>query len=97
MERVMKKVIISGIDKIVVLLYYMIIIHFLFQITVLYFIYYRKLGNQKYIKKIPREAVELYTQSIANAKTNSREISLAYANRSAVLFEYKLYRECLEV
>ncbi|KAF7286825.1 hypothetical protein GWI33_003882 [Rhynchophorus ferrugineus] len=58
--------------------------------------YFRKMGNQKFVKKLPKEAVELYTQSIAHAENNSREISLAYANRSAVLFEYKLYKECIE-
>nr|ABK56990.1 hypothetical protein GIP_L1_00040 [Glyptapanteles indiensis] len=38
--------------------------------------------------------IELYTKSIAYAP-GSRELSLAYANRSATLFKARLYEDCL--
>ncbi|KAF4529772.1 hypothetical protein B566_EDAN018037 [Ephemera danica] len=41
------------------------------------------------------KALKLYTQSIARAPTNSTELALAYANRSAVLRSMKKCRECL--
>lgn len=39
--------------------------------------------------------IELYTKSIAYAP-GARELSLAYANRSAALFKAHLYEDCLE-
>lgn len=39
-------------------------------------------------------AWELYNKSIALAPTNSQELSIAYANRSAVLFSLQKYKEC---
>lgn len=42
-------------------------------------------------------ALEKYTESIAFAVNGSSYLALAYANRSACLFEVKYYKECLEV
>lgn len=41
-------------------------------------------------------ALTLYTQSIALAPYPSRQLALAYANRSAVLYELGLYSECIQ-
>ncbi|KAK0175758.1 hypothetical protein PV327_009484 [Microctonus hyperodae] len=41
------------------------------------------------------EIIELYTMSVAYAPPKSRELSLAYANRSAALFAARLYDDCL--
>lgn len=41
------------------------------------------------------KALELYNKSICYAEPNSEHLSIGYANRSAVLFEWKRYRECL--
>jgi len=43
----------------------------------------------------PFQALELYNKSICYAEPNSEHLSIGYANRSAVLFEWKRYRECL--
>ncbi|CAG9832959.1 unnamed protein product [Diabrotica balteata] len=56
----------------------------------------REQGNQKFKGKLLQEALELYTQSLANAEENSENFSKALANRSAVLFELELYEECLK-
>lgn len=58
---------------------------------------YREDGNRAFKGKRDGEALEMYTKSIAFAKSGSEAMGLAFANRSAVLFERKLYRECLEV
>ncbi|XP_044005600.1 SET and MYND domain-containing protein 4-like [Aphidius gifuensis] len=42
-----------------------------------------------------RKSIEAYTKSIAFAPVESKELSLAYANRSAVLFRARLYEDCL--
>lgn len=44
-----------------------------------------------------REAHKLYTKSLALAEPGSSNVALAYGNRSAVLFEKKLYGDCLKV
>ncbi|XP_012277849.1 SET and MYND domain-containing protein 4-like [Orussus abietinus] len=41
-------------------------------------------------------AWKMYSESIARAPPRSKELALAYANRSAVLFRFKKYKECLE-
>uniref|UniRef100_A0A182W1Z1 MYND-type domain-containing protein n=1 Tax=Anopheles minimus TaxID=112268 RepID=A0A182W1Z1_9DIPT len=58
----------------------------------------REQGNVAY-KKTPNEpakALQLYNQSICMAKQGSKDLGLGYANRSAVFFNNKLYRECLQ-
>ncbi|KAJ8958198.1 hypothetical protein NQ317_012219 [Molorchus minor] len=42
------------------------------------------------------DAIKLYTESIAYAENGSSHLGLAYANRSAVLFENRYYEECLK-
>ncbi|KAF4522348.1 hypothetical protein B566_EDAN011068, partial [Ephemera danica] len=56
---------------------------------------FRTQGNTEYRKGDDRKALELYTKSIAYAPQDSSELSLAYANRSAVLRSMKKCRECL--
>ncbi|KAF7995874.1 hypothetical protein HCN44_006981 [Aphidius gifuensis] len=61
--------------------------------------FWRKIGNKEYTsaknKKYLRKSIEAYTKSIAFAPVGSSELSLAYANRSAVLFKARLYEDCL--
>ncbi|KAJ8935103.1 hypothetical protein NQ314_012999 [Rhamnusium bicolor] len=56
---------------------------------------FRQKGNAMFKVRKNREAVELYTRSIALAEDKSECLALAYANRSAVLFEKGFYEECL--
>ncbi|XP_018564419.1 SET and MYND domain-containing protein 4 [Anoplophora glabripennis] len=56
----------------------------------------RQKGNEMFKVKKNGEAIELYTQSVALAADGSEYLALAYANRSAVLFERGFYRECLK-
>ncbi|KAF7996659.1 hypothetical protein HCN44_002305 [Aphidius gifuensis] len=60
---------------------------------------WRKIGNNEFTtsknEDYLRKSIEAYTKSIAFAPAGSNELSLAYANRSAVLFEARLYQDCL--
>lgn len=58
---------------------------------------YRTQGNAQFQKKNNRNALYLYNLSVLNAPANSKgpELSLAYANRSAVLQEMAKWRHCL--
>ncbi|XP_044005649.1 SET and MYND domain-containing protein 4-like [Aphidius gifuensis] len=60
---------------------------------------WREVGNKEYTtaknKDYLRKSIEAYTESIAFAPLGSKELSLAYANRSAVLFKARLYEDCL--
>ncbi|KAF2887675.1 hypothetical protein ILUMI_18498, partial [Ignelater luminosus] len=56
----------------------------------------RQEGNNLFKIKKDQLALIKYTDSIAHAENGSEGLSLAYANRSAVLFEHKCYNECLE-
>lgn len=58
---------------------------------------YKRQGNEYYRKKKIKEAIECYTNSIAYAKEKSEVLALAFANRSAALFEKKFYEDCLKV
>ncbi|XP_044004268.1 SET and MYND domain-containing protein 4-like [Aphidius gifuensis] len=62
-------------------------------------IFWRKEGNKEFISAKDEyylsESIEAYTKSIADAPVGSEELSLAYANRSAVLFRASLYEDCL--
>lgn len=57
----------------------------------------RNEGNKLYQKNRYQEALEAYSQSIVNApfESNGKEISLAFANTSAVLFHLTEYSQCL--
>lgn len=59
---------------------------------------FRKEGNQFFSlnSKDYFKALELYNKSICFAEEDSENLSIGYANRSAILFEWKRYRECLE-
>lgn len=59
---------------------------------------YRKQGNQYFSLKNRNyvKALELYNQSICFAEANSEDIGIAYANRSAIYFEWKKYELSLE-
>lgn len=59
----------------------------------------RNEGNKLFQKNRYHEALGVYSRSILNApfESNGRELSLAFANSSAVLFHLKEYSECLKV
>lgn len=57
----------------------------------------RQKGNEMFKMKKISEAIKFYTQSVALAEEESEYLALAYANRSAVLFEKGFYKECLKV
>uniref|UniRef100_A0A1I8N6E5 Protein-lysine N-methyltransferase SMYD4 n=1 Tax=Musca domestica TaxID=7370 RepID=A0A1I8N6E5_MUSDO len=59
---------------------------------------YRMLGNEQFSLKNKKyfQALELYNKSICYSEPGSENIAIGYANRSAVLFEWKRYKECLE-
>lgn len=56
----------------------------------------REKGNHLFVKGKFYEALEFYTRSLATAKSELF-LSLAYANRSAVLFKLGFYEECIIV
>ncbi|XP_017475532.1 PREDICTED: SET and MYND domain-containing protein 4 [Rhagoletis zephyria] len=58
---------------------------------------YRMLGNEQFSLKNRKyfQALELYNKSICYSEPGSENLSIGYANRSAVLFEWKRFRECL--
>ncbi|XP_044005656.1 SET and MYND domain-containing protein 4-like [Aphidius gifuensis] len=62
-------------------------------------ILWRKTGDKIYYaakdKDYLYKSIEAYTKSIAHAPVGSSELSLAYADRSAVLFKARLYEDCL--
>lgn len=60
-------------------------------------LYCRQKGNEKFKQKKAQECHEFYTKSIALAESGSENLALAYANRSAILFDVGLYKECLHV
>lgn len=55
----------------------------------------REIGNTFYADDEFIEAIEMYNLSLCFAKS-SINLALAYANRSAVCFELKMYSTCLE-
>lgn len=59
----------------------------------------RKAGNNLFVSAKTKgrrdEIIELYTKAIAFAKPDSLELALAYANRSALLYEARLYDHCI--
>lgn len=58
---------------------------------------FRKDGNKEFGLKRDHAAFDAYTRSIAHATGDGDCLALAFANRSAVMFQRKLYRECLNV
>lgn len=55
----------------------------------------RGAGNVFYSKRRFFEALIKYNESLCYAERGSENAGLAYANRSAVYFEMKLFRQCL--
>ncbi|KAF7990973.1 hypothetical protein HCN44_000778 [Aphidius gifuensis] len=55
----------------------------------------RENGNDYFKKNELDKAFEMYTMSMAYAPTKSVELSMAYANRSAVLFKANWFADCL--
>lgn len=56
----------------------------------------RTKGNQFYTKKQFLDALESYNKSLCFAESGSETIGMAYANRSAVFFELRLFDNCLD-
>lgn len=56
----------------------------------------RQEGNDLYKKREFFSALLKYNQSLSYAESESENLGLAYANRSAVYFEIKLYDQCLK-
>jgi SET and MYND domain-containing protein 4 len=56
----------------------------------------RKTGNQHYAAKEYFKALEMYNQSICFAEQQSENLSIGFANRSAVYFEWQMFDRCLE-
>ncbi|KAH8354910.1 hypothetical protein KR093_000930 [Drosophila rubida] len=58
---------------------------------------FRMLGNEQFSLKNRKyfQASEILQPNICYAEPNSEHLSIGYANRSAVFFEWKRYRECL--
>lgn len=54
-------------------------------------------GNESFKRRRLTEALEFYTKSVGFGGLLGTNLALAYANRSAVLCELKLYEECLKV
>lgn len=57
---------------------------------------FRLLGNKLFFLQKWFDALEYYNKSICFATKDSTELSIGYANRSAVYFELKEYTLCLE-
>lgn len=57
----------------------------------------RQKGNEKFKQRKAQECHEFYTKSVAHAESGSENLALAYANRSAILFDVGLYKQCLQV
>ncbi|CAH1154670.1 unnamed protein product [Phaedon cochleariae] len=55
----------------------------------------RQRGNEMFKRRNNKLALDLYTESLCYAEKESENKSLAFANRSAVLFEKEMYTECL--
>ncbi|XP_055296754.1 SET and MYND domain-containing protein 4-like [Sitodiplosis mosellana] len=55
----------------------------------------RKQGNEYFSEGNWTDAMEMYSESLCYAENGSKNISLAYANRSACFLKMKLYNECL--
>lgn len=59
---------------------------------------YRNKGNALYASNQYLQSIEIYNQSICFAETDGDlyNLSVGFANRSAVFFKLKMYKECLE-
>lgn len=57
---------------------------------------YRIKGNEFYKQRKFCEALLEYNKSICCAPSESKELGLAYANRSSIYFELRIYRTCVD-
>lgn len=55
----------------------------------------KNLGNTDFQQKEFLSALKMYTRSVAFAPPNTKELAVAFANRSAALFRLKRYEACL--
>ncbi|XP_065216551.1 SET and MYND domain-containing protein 4-like [Planococcus citri] len=55
----------------------------------------RNLGNKAFCQKKDADALNFYSRSVRLSATKSPELSLAYANRSAVLFKLEKFDLCV--
>lgn len=55
----------------------------------------RQMGNQLFAQGNWKNAMELYNESLCYAENGSKNISLAYASRSACFLKLKMYKKCL--
>lgn len=58
--------------------------------------FFRAMGNSFYNKNKFLEALTNYNRSLCYAQSNSKQMALAYANRSAIYMELKEAGKCLE-
>jgi hypothetical protein len=59
--------------------------------------FFREVGNRQFSLKDYCACIETYTQSILSCpEENEVEQSLAFANRSAALFQLELFEDCLK-
>jgi SET and MYND domain-containing protein 4 len=56
---------------------------------------FRAKGNEFYARRSFFDAMVKYNESLCCAESGTQNLGLAYANRSAVFFEIKLYDKCL--
>lgn len=56
---------------------------------------FREKGNAKIKEKMWRDAMHLYNYSLCYAEIDSKNVSLAYANRSLCFLKLKMYDKCL--
>jgi SET and MYND domain-containing protein 4 len=56
----------------------------------------RNEGNKSYAERKFLDALVKYNESLCHAPPNSESLGLAFANKSAVYFEMKLFEECLK-
>lgn len=57
--------------------------------------HYRNRGNQKFKEEKWFEAMDLYNESLCTAEIGTENVSMAYANRSAIFFHLKMYEKCI--
>lgn len=57
---------------------------------------FRQDGNKRFAKSEYFEALEHYNEAIRFAELKSKQLGLAYGNRSAVFLKVKQYKACLE-
>lgn len=55
----------------------------------------RECGNKYFQKNMFRVAMDYYNKSLCFAENGSKNINLAYSNRSACFFNMKMYGNCL--